>query len=120
MTTPEQDAYILGIKNKAYLWLAERCVAGQPNYKASDVKSNFMSISSAIIDRICEVLVEEGKATIEGRGRVSLYVLDEVKARKALPVPEVVRVVPKVVKVKEVESDEVDVCQNQSNKRREK
>lgn len=79
---PQEMQYFCGIKDKAYLWLAARCVAGEPQFKASDVKEKFLSISSTIIEEVCKALVSENLAVIEGRGRVSVYVLDMVKARK--------------------------------------
>lgn len=81
----EEIQYFTGIKDRAYLWLAERCLAGEPQFKASDVKEKFLSTSSTIIEEVCKALVTENKAVVEGRGRVSVYVLDFVKARKFLP-----------------------------------
>ena len=84
----QEILYFNGIKEKAYLWLAERCLAGEPQFKASDVKEKFLSTSSTIIEEVCKALVTENKAVVEGRGRISVFVLDLVKARKFLPVVE--------------------------------
>ena len=50
----------IGIKDRAYLWLAERCLAGEPQFKASDVKEKFLSTSSTIIEEVAKLIQNDG------------------------------------------------------------
>ena len=81
------DLHFNFVKEKVYLWLAIRGVEGEKQFKLSDAKEKFLSTSSTVIDKVVLALVDEGKATVEGRGRVSTYVLDMAQARKIAPAP---------------------------------
>lgn len=83
----EHEDHFQGVKERVYLWLAIRGMSGESQYKASDVKEKFLSTSSTVVDRVVAALVEDGKSSIEGRGRVSTYQLDMALARRIVPPP---------------------------------
>jgi hypothetical protein len=60
----EELEYCRGIKDKVFLWLAEKCVAGDDQFKMSDLKDHFKTLSPQLLQTACDTLLTEKKVNI--------------------------------------------------------
>ena len=91
MSSSDAEDFFCKKKEMIFKWLAEQFVAGnplyKPNFKASNVRAQFASTSSTMVDDIITALVTGGQAHIESEGRVVVYRVDEANANVVAPVP---------------------------------
>jgi hypothetical protein len=95
MSSSDDDDRLCKKKEMVFSWLAEQFVLGnplcKPTFKASTVRAQFASTSSALIDDVITALVVGGQAHVESEGRVVIYRVDEANANliARVPVPEI-------------------------------
>ena len=89
MTPDDCDDYLDGIKDRVFRWLAGRSLHEEkPEFKIFDVKTQFETITMALLERTVASLVEEGKVVVpEGRARIVVYTVDRGHALLAAPPP---------------------------------
>ena len=84
---PTEDDYVDTVKDRVFRWLAERCIKhGKADFKISDVKVAFETITTVYLEAAAAALVAEGKVIEpEGRSRIVVYTVDANHAVLALP-----------------------------------
>mmetsp|Transcript_24099 Transcript_24099/g.23159 ORF Transcript_24099/g.23159 Transcript_24099/m.23159 type:complete len:258 (+) Transcript_24099:97-870(+) len=80
--------YLKGIKDKVFLWLAERSLSGDEQFKISDLKDHFKTMSPQLLQQACDTLLIEKKISVPDRpGRILMYTIDKCEALKVAPKP---------------------------------
>ena len=81
------EDYLKNIAARVFLWLAVRCVReGINEFKISDVKHQFESITYVLLEPAIAILVGEGKVIVpEARSRIIVYSIDVVQALLVAP-----------------------------------
>ena len=79
--------YIKNIADRIFLWLAVRCVReGINEFKVSDVKHQFETITYVLLEPAIAILVGEGKVIVpEARSRIIVYIVDVAQALLVAP-----------------------------------
>lgn len=79
--------YLNNLAARIFLWLAVRCVReGINEFKISDVKHQFETITYVLLEPAVAILVEEGKVILpEARSRIIVYSVDVVQALLVAP-----------------------------------
>ena len=79
--------YLKNLAARIFLWLAIRCVReGINEFKISDVKHQFVTITYVLLEPAVAILVGEGKVIVpEARSRIIVYSVDVVQALLVAP-----------------------------------
>ena len=79
--------YLKNLAARIFLWLAIRCVReGINEFKISDVKHQFETITYVLLEPAVAILVGEGKVIVpEARSRIIVYSVDVVQALLVAP-----------------------------------
>lgn len=79
--------YLKNLAARIFLWLAIRCVReGINEFKISDVKHQFETITYVLLEPAVAILVGEGKVIVpEARSRIIMYSVDVLQALAVAP-----------------------------------